>query len=148
MIMILGVVLATAVGARKNVVATYGWFQEAADYATRCVNINGAPSDPDMADAQFRQYFDDGFSNVTQTTTNGNEYNPQAGSPFPAPIRFVSMASINPGDAIPGGTASQPGYVISIVVPVLSMYIPLIGNQYVEVPMRYYAMLQTSYLSN
>jgi hypothetical protein len=147
MIMILGVVLATAVAARKNVVATYGWFQEAADYAVRCDNMNGVPSDPDLADAQFRQYFDDGFSNVTQTTTNGNEYDPQAGSPFPAPIRFVSMSPINPGDAIPGGTANQPGYVISIVVPVLSMDIPLIGTRYVEVSMQYYAMLQTSYLS-
>jgi hypothetical protein len=147
MIMVLGVVLATAVGVRKNAVATYGWFQEAADYATRCVDVSGVPSDPNLADAQFRQYFDDGFSSVTQTTTNGNEYDPQVGSPFPAPIRFVSMTPINIGDAIPGGTASQPGYVISIVVPVASMYIPLIGNQYVEAPMRYYAMLQTSQLS-
>ena len=148
LVIAIGVLSATAVSARKNAVATYMWLGEAGDYAARCVEMSGL-ADSSSANAGYaRQYFDAGFSNITETAGSGDEYVPREGSPYPAPIRLTEFEPVNPGDQVPGGAADQQGYLIAVEAPVLSVSLPLIGSQSIEVPMKYYAVLRSAGLKN
>lgn len=131
----------TAMGMRNRAVESYQWFTEASDFAMRAANMAGIVSDPENNEPQVRQYFDGSFTSITQTAARGDEYDPQPGSPFKAPITLTKFNPVNEGDPVPGGTASGPGYVIRITVPVWVGTFPYVGQQTVDVPMSYYAGL-------
>lgn len=148
MIISIALLSATAVSARKNAVATYAWLQEAADYAMRCASMDGLIGAAPEYSPLVRQYFDDGFTVITETTASGISYIPRPESPYPGPIRLTGFAYVPAGASLPGGgNAGQPGYIISIVVPVMRVSMPLIGDQYVEVPMRCFSALKTTNLN-
>ena len=144
-IVLFGMLSATAVAVRKNAVASYQWLQEAGQYAVECAEMNQQTGDPELYEGQIEQYFDAGFASMTQTTCNGNEFDPQAGSPFPGPITITGFSPVQAGDAIPGGGAAyQPGYLISVSVPVMNLSLPLIGAQTVDVPMQCFVSLNNN----
>ena len=140
--LLLSVLLALACGARKNAVASYGWFTEAADYAAHTAVLNGITAANDENAPYVEQYFDDSFSGITQTSYSGNEFTPQAGSPFKGNIQINSFTPYNAGATLPDSTrAGADGYWISIEVPVLVATVPYAGPQSVGVPMSYFAEL-------
>jgi hypothetical protein len=129
-------------GIRKNAVAAYSWFEEAGDFATYTAAIDGVSTASDDTTPQVRGYFDTLFSGITQTTANGNEYDPAAGSPFKGPIELTGFTPYNQGATLPNGSqANADGYWISATVPVFVGTVPFVGLQTVNVPMSYYAQL-------
>lgn len=147
-LIIFAVLGATAFAARKNAVATYMWLGEAMDCAVQAANMEGTFDNSPIHTDLVRQYFDAVFSDMTGTSASGDSFTPLSGSPYPGPIRLTEFTPVNVGDPVPGGSARQPGYLVSVVVPVLDIKLPLIGHQYLEVPMRYFSVLKTTSLSN
>jgi hypothetical protein len=139
---LLAILLATAAGARKNAVASYSWFTEAADYAAHTAAMNGLTTANNENAPYVEQYFNDSFASITQTSNSGNEFEPQGGSPLQGNIQITGFTPYGAGSVLPNGaSAKADGYWISITVPVLSANLPFIGNQNVNVPMGYFAEL-------
>jgi hypothetical protein len=147
-VILFGLLGATIVTVRKNAVATYMYLHEAGEFAVRSANMNGIITDTTSQDAalpQVEQYFEAGFSSLTNTTFSSGGF---AGSSYPGPIDLDPIAPESVGDSLPdGSTASQPGYLISINVPVLNeAKLPLIGKEFtgnLDVSMWYFATLHS-----
>ncbi len=139
-----GVMLATIEGVQKNAMASFQWFQAAGQYAVTCANLQGISSDPEDNESTVEQYFDDGFSAITQTTTSGSEFDPGAGSPFPEVIQLTEFDPVDQGGAIPGGTAAGPGYLVGIKVPILVGDVPFLGPESISVLMKSFFQLGSS----
>lgn len=132
-----------AFAARKNAVMTYDWFGASMDYAVQAANQDGNLSMAALNTSLAWRYFGQSFSQMTDTTFNGSSFTPRGKSMYPGPIRLVSFSYTSPGQAIPGGTAKQPGYTAVIEVPVLGGNLLFIGPQYVKVPMRYFGVVKS-----
>ncbi len=147
-VIVFGMLGATIVAVRKNAVETYMYLHEAGEFAVRSANMSGIITDKTSQDAvlpQVEQYFEAGFGSLTNTTFTSNEF---AGSSYPGPITLNYIDSESTGDSLPdGSTASQPGYLIGINVPVLNeANLPLIGKEFtgnLDVPMWYFATLHS-----
>ena len=144
-VIVLAMMLATFAGARKNAVAAYAWFTEAADFAAHTAVINGVTAANYEDAPQVETYFTDSFSGITQTCFSGGEFVPGAGSPFLVPIAFNESGGFTPynqGDTLPdGSTAGADGFLINVTVPVFVGSFPFVGQQSINVPMSYYAEL-------
>jgi hypothetical protein len=141
-IIIFSMMLATFAGAKKNATAAYSWFTEASDYTAHTAVMNGITTANDENSPYVRQYFDGAFTGITQTTANGNEYDPQTGSPFLEPVELTGFTPYQQGDILPNGnTAGVDGYWIAITVPVFVGTFPFAGQQSINVPMGYFAEL-------
>ncbi|MGB9886825.1 MAG: hypothetical protein ACPLRW_07505 [Moorellales bacterium] len=57
--------------------------------------------------------------------------------------QVLEFRAVRPGDAVPGGTAAEPGYLAVVRVPLAEVRVPLLGPQRVEVPMRLFAVVQS-----
>ncbi len=125
-----GVMLATIEGVQKNAMASYQWFTAAGQYAVNCANLQGISGDPEQNQDAVQQYFNQGFAAITQTTNNGNEFDPGAGSPFPGAIQLTQFTAVDQG-----GTAAGPGYLVGIKVPILVGNVPLVGQESISIPM-------------
>jgi hypothetical protein len=147
-VILFGLLGATIVAVRKNAVETYMYLHEAGEFAVRSANMGGIITDTTSQDAalpQVEQDFEAGFGSLTNTTFISDEF---AGSLYPGPITLNYIDSESTGDSLPdGSTASQPGYLISINVPVLNeAKLPLIGKEFtgnLDVSMWYFATLHS-----
>jgi hypothetical protein len=147
-VIVFGLLGATIVTVRKNAVETYMYLHEAGEFAVRSANMSGIITDTTSQDAalpQVEQYFEAGFSSLTNTTYTSDEF---SGSRYPGAITLNYLDSESAGDSLPdGSTASQPGYLIGIDVPVLNeAKLPLIGQEFtgnLDVPMWYFATLHS-----
>ncbi len=147
-VIVFGMLGATIVAVRKNAVETYRYLHEAGEFAVRSANMGGIITDTTSQDAalpQVEQYFEAGFSSLTSTTLISDEF---TGSPYPGPIDLDPIVPESVGDSLPdGSTAGQPGYLISLNVPVLNeAKLPLIGTEFtgnLYVPMWYFATLHS-----
>jgi|GEM_PF-1787054 hypothetical protein len=147
-VIVFGLLGATIVAVRKNAVETYMYLHEAGEFAVRSANMGGIITDTTSQDAalpQVEQYFEAGFSSLTNTTFTSDEF---AGSSYPGPITLNYIDSESAGNSLPdGSTASQPGYLIGISVPALNeAKLPLIGKEFtgnLDVPMWYFATLHS-----
>ena len=141
-ILIFAFLLTTAAAVRQHADAAYGWFVAASNYAVYTATMSGIGTADDDNTSQVRGYFDTAFSGITQTTVDGNEYDPQAGSLFPRPITLNRFAPESQGAALPNGrSATSDGYWISVTVPIVTGNIPFLGPETVDIPMSYYAAL-------
>jgi hypothetical protein len=121
---------------------------EAGDFAVQSANMGGIITDTtsqDTALPQVEQYFKAGFGSLTNTTFSSDQF---TGSPYPGPIILDSIVPVSAGESLPDGAASsQPGYLISIRVPVLNeANLPLIGKEFtgnLDVSMWYFATLHS-----
>lgn len=118
-------ILGLAFGVWKEASAKYMYFAESMDFASRAANITGELDEVMLNQNRARQY----FSNAMQLT--GGDY------------ALKSFYTVAPGQAVPRGTARAPGYVAEIIVPVFNAQVPLIGRQWVNIPMRYYAVVES-----
>ena len=147
-VIVFGLFRATILAVRKNAVDTYMYLHEAGEFAVRSANMGGIITDTTSQDAalpQVEQYFEAGFSSLTNTTFTSDEF---AGSSYPGPITLNYIDSESAGNSLPdGSTASQPGYLIGISVPALNeAKLPLIGKEFtgnLDVPMWYFATLHS-----
>ena|GEM_PF-4500194 len=102
---------------------------------------------PDVADV--KEYFIDSFAKVNNGAADGDQITVEN---LPEPITVESITAIEPGDSIPplpvipgavrvtGITAHQPGYVVTLSVPIWDN--AFFGH--VETSMQCYRMTQTS----
>ncbi|MBE3582129.1 MAG: hypothetical protein IMW96_10960 [Thermoanaerobacteraceae bacterium] len=126
-----------AFGAKKNADAVYQMLGEAVDFAGRAASID-VGGDLESAEPFARQYFIVAFSRMTGTTFSGTSFVPSGSSPIKAPAVLQEFRYVRPGEAVPGGTARQPGFMATVNVPVLWGDVPFIGPQFIDVRMRYY----------
>jgi hypothetical protein len=121
--------LGIAFGVWKQASAKYMWFAEAMNFAAQAANITGDVREVRLNRDKAERYFEAAMQEmVGQYALN-------------------SFFSVEPGDPVPGGaTAQAPGYVAVVTVPVFEANIPLIGQQRVEIPMRYYAAVKSTIL--
>ncbi|MBO8128241.1 MAG: hypothetical protein H0Z39_03455 [Peptococcaceae bacterium] len=143
-LMVFFIVIGTAFGARKVAYCTYQWFGEAMDFAAMDANQDGDLSQVALRTPTAQTAFTRVFAEMTGTEYINGSFIPQGQSPYPGPITLDSFEPVQPGDPIPYGTARQPGYVAVITVPVFGDEYPFIGEQYVTVPMRYFAVARSA----
>jgi hypothetical protein len=147
-VILFGLLGATIVAVRKNAVETFMYLHEAGEFAVRSANMSGIITDATSQDAalpRVEQYFEAGFSNLTNTTFAGDQF---AGATYPGPISLGYIDPESAGDHLPDGSmTSQPGYLIGIDVPVLNeAKLPLIGKEFtgnLDVSMWYFATLHS-----
>ncbi|MFZ5898543.1 MAG: hypothetical protein ACOYU7_05140 [Bacillota bacterium] len=134
------ILMGTAFGGRKVAYCTYQWFGAAMDFAAMDANQDGDLSQVTLRRVPAQVTFCHVFAEMTGTRYANGSFIPQGDGPYPGPITLDSFVPVQPGDRIPHGTARQPGYLATITVPVLGGDYPLIGRQYITVPMRYFAV--------
>lgn len=138
------ILIGLAFSARKNAVATYDWFGEAMDFAAMAANYDGNINMVALRESSACQYFQRSFAQMTNTVCSGTNFSPKGKSVYPSPIVLESFRAVSPGEAIPNGTARQPGYLAIIEVPVMGGDFPFIDNQEVRVKMKYFAVVKSS----
>ncbi|MGB9860481.1 MAG: hypothetical protein ACPLQP_11150 [Moorellaceae bacterium] len=126
-----------AFGAKKNADVVYQLVGEALRFATdSATREKGDDLENNVQVA--REYFALAFSRMTNTTFTGSSFVPSGSSPIKAPAALEEFRYVRPGEAVPGGRASQPGFMATLNVPIFVGEVPFIGPQYLDVRMRYY----------
>lgn len=144
------ILLGIVVGARHKAVQTYQYFSEAMEFAISAVNVNGNINVDELAQDQSvaQQYFELAFAKMIDGTVSGDTISPKSNGFYPGSVTVSPFITVKPGDAVPEGTAKQPGYMTTISVPLLSANLPWVGTRYIEVPMRYYAVAKSTQNNN
>ncbi|OPY61669.1 MAG: hypothetical protein A4E56_01904 [Pelotomaculum sp. PtaU1.Bin065] len=132
---------ALAQGARIRATETYYNFQQALDYAV-AEGATGKEYDLRLDQARVTRVFMSVFGEMINSTPSGNRLVPRSGSSYPGAIEVVSVRGIHKGESIPGGQAKQDGFFVELNVPVFKANVPLIGEKYVTVPMKYFSVIQ------
>ncbi len=127
------ILIGAAFGGRKMAVMTYQWFGESMNYSTSAAAMYGYDTASPISEPITRRIFEITFSEMTDTTYTSGSFQPNPDSPFPGPITLDRF------EALSGHGAQEPGYIAEITVPVLGTELPLVGKQYITVPMRYFA---------
>lgn len=143
-----GIILTTlligvGMGIKMKAHATYDWYSEAMEFAARAANMDGDKSMVSLREEVAKQNFINVFAKITNCSISGNSFQPVNGN-YAGPIKLKTFTSVSPGDSIPGGTANQPGYLAEIEVPIFGGGLPVVGNQYISVPMKYFAVVKSS----
>lgn len=126
-----------AFGIEKTAYQTYQYFGEAMNYAAACIARDGTPDQVHLRTEEARQAFQYALGALTDTVWNGAEFVPKPGNKaIVGPIKLKEFRAVSPGDPVPGGRAGSPGYLASIEVPLLGGTYPIIGEQYLTVPMK------------
>lgn len=127
---ILGFIFSLGIGMWKNAAANYMWFSEALEFATQAANETG-----DIVE-------------VKSNRIDAAKYFNQAMREFEVDYNLISFDAVNKGDRVHrDGTAMAPGYMATIEVPVFKGRVPLIGEQEVIIPMRYFAVAKSKKIS-
>ncbi|MBE3582229.1 MAG: hypothetical protein IMW96_11470 [Thermoanaerobacteraceae bacterium] len=126
-----------AFGAKKNADVIYQLVGEALDFAGRAASRDTG-GNLESTETLARQYFTLAFSRMTGTTFNGSSFVPSGSSPIKAVATLEDFRYVKPGDPIPGGRASVPGFMATLRVPILVGSVPFVGPQFIDVPMRCY----------
>lgn len=132
--------LALAQGAKIKAAETYYNFQQALDFAVSEI-ATGNVNDVRVEQSRVTRVFMLKFAHMLNATPHGSRLTPNDAS-YPGPIDVVSIKGIQKGESIPGGQARQAGFYAQINVPVLRCNVPLIGEKYVTVPLRYFSVVQ------
>jgi len=112
--------------------AEYMWFGEAMDFAARAANINGDLEEVTLNEDLARQYFDVEMDSLMPSGS----------------YTIDSFQTVDTGDSVPHGTANGPGYLANITVEIPAVNVPLIGQQNLSVPMRYFAIAKSNQINN
>lgn len=124
-------VIATGFACRQKAVVAYMWFGEAMEYAAQAANMDGDTSMVELREDCARAYF---FNRIEEFFDE-----------WPYPYKVTSFYAVKGGDDVPGmGIARAPGYVAEMDVTVFSGYVPWVGTQTIDVPMRYYAIVKST----
>lgn len=144
-----GLFVASIVGAgvMKNSYKRYKDIDAAIKYAVFADNLNGAVTGTVQLDPVNAQaYFASAFAAVTRSTCSGNLF---VGGNFPAPAVLKSFDVITAGDPLPdrlggvNGVAVQPGYLVTMDVPVFQGTVLGVKLPPFYVTMRRYANVGT-----
>ncbi|GAF24707.1 biopolymer transport proteins [Moorella thermoacetica Y72] len=126
-----------AFGAKKNADVVYQMVGEAIDFASRAASRDTG-GNLESAETLARQYFALAFARMTGTAFNGSSFVPSGASPIKAAAALEDFRYVKPGDPIPGGRASVPGFMATLKVPILVGNVPFVGPQFLDVEMRCY----------
>lgn len=144
LILMFGMAISVSFGGHKVAYATYQWFGEALNYGAWEANQDGDLTQVSVRTSAAKRAFAAVFAEMTGTTYSNDSFIPRGStSVYPGPITLDSFVPVEPGDPVPYGTASQPGYVATISVPVFGGTYPVVGEQYVSIPMRCFAVVQS-----
>jgi len=127
------VLMGAAFGGRKMAVMTYDWFGESMNYSSSAAAMYGYDTASPISEPVARKIFELTFAEMTDTTYSSGSFKPNSGCPYPGAITLDRF------EALSGYGAQEPGYIAEITVPVLGTKLPLIGEQYITVPMRYFS---------
>lgn len=130
---ILGGLFVFSIGLMKNATANYTWFCEAVEYAAHASNAD-IPMEENKVDIRT----------IRLNQTKAKKYFEHAMKEFEIDYYLKSFQAINTGQAVPrGARAMAPGYLAAIEVKVLDAHVPLVGQQEVWIPMRYFAVVMS-----
>ncbi|WP_449241485.1 hypothetical protein [Desulfoscipio gibsoniae] len=139
------VMISIGIGIQTKATTTFDWFCEAMDFSAHAANMDGETSMVGLRESDAKRYFKITFAQITESAVSGDAFNPSTNY-YPGPIKLQSYKSVQEGDPVPGGTARAPGYIATIEVPVWGGNIPLVGHQYITVPMKYYAVVKSQHI--
>lgn len=122
-------IIGLGVGVWKQAEAKYLWFAEAMDFAAQAANMTGNIEEVMLNEGLAKQYFKLAMDEMLDDYT------------------LKSFSAVDTDYPVPGGTAQSPGYVATITVPVFEGYVPLVGRQQVRIPMRYFAVVESSQIN-
>ncbi len=116
-------ILGIEFGVMKQAQAKYDWFGNAMTFASSAA---GQMNPEDTIDGEMAEQ----FFEAAMERMNAGDYT------------LKSFTEVEPGDYISKveGTAKLPGYYAVIEMPIAVVNVPLVGRQYVNVPMGYYAL--------
>ncbi|MCG9969881.1 hypothetical protein L9W92_17940 [Pelotomaculum terephthalicicum JT] len=98
------------------------------NYAASAANIDGNLEDVALNETKAKRYFEDTFDEMMESRI----------------YTINSFQTVDTGDSVPHDiTAKASGYVANITVEIPAVNVPLIGQQSVNVPMAYYAIVQS-----
>lgn len=113
-------------GMWKQAQTRYGWFTEAIQFAAQAANMTGDTQEVRLNSGLARQYL------VAAMDAMVGNY------------RLDEFRPVAPGEPVPGGRAEAPGYLARVTLPVFAGQVPWVGQQYVQVPMRYFAVVRSA----
>lgn len=148
-ILIIGItfMFGQAFGGRKIATETWNITGEALDFAIDATSQMGIYKEQQLNAPLARRYFDAAFAQMTNTTVQGNSFVPNLGSPYKGPIIVEEFRAIHKGDSVPGGSAGQPGYLVTLNVSVFGGKVPYIGYQTINVRMRQFSVVSMESLN-
>lgn len=133
-------VLATlAVGVFRNASYAYSSAGNALKWAVYAANFNGKICGQTYITAdEVTPYFDYAFQKITNTTANGDIF---SGGQFLSPVHLTVLDEISAGSTLPAGTVTnQPGFVVSLAVPVFTN--PILGLSPLTITVTRFAVSQ------
>lgn len=144
MLIMLIVILSNIFVARQKAVATHMWFGEAMKFAAQAANQDGDIDMVALRRTDAEKFFKNVFAQMVEGTLSSEAITPSDDNYFPGSITIINFETVSPGDSVPGGTARQPGYMADINVPVFKGNFPFVGEKLFIVPMKYYAVVNSS----
>ncbi len=108
-----------AAGVFKNAGQVYGEAGNALKWAVYAANFDGVLSGrTSLSAGEVAPYFDYAFQQITGTTRRGDDF---TGGSLPGPVQLAALNEVPAGTALPSGTiTNQPGFTVSLTVPVFS----------------------------
>ncbi|KUK11512.1 MAG: hypothetical protein XD50_0295 [Clostridia bacterium 41_269] len=125
LITICAFIMGAAYGVWKESLTKYMYFTEALDFAAKAVNVTGDIEEVELNEGLVRDFFEAAMDEMV----GAEEY------------RIRHFETVSPGDALPGGTAKEPGYYAEITVSVMEGKLPFVGYREVQIPMSYYSVV-------
>jgi hypothetical protein len=126
-----------AFGAKKNADVVYQMLGEALRFATDSATREKG-DDLENSVEVARKYFALAFSRMTNTTFTGSSFVPLGSSPIKAAATLEEFRYVRSGEAVSEGRARQPGFMVTLNVPIFMGEVPFIGPQFLDVRMRCY----------
>lgn len=141
----LGIILLGALfnGLQSKAYATFAWANDSVSFAARAANMDGNIDMVVLRTSDAREFFNKDFANKVEGVAVGNSFISTRSNYFPGPIELKCFDSVTPGEQVPGGIARQPGYIVELEVPIFRGDLPVIGSQYITVPMRAFGVVKS-----
>lgn len=145
LVLFLGVIVVGTLfnGLYSKANATFVWLNDSVTFAARAASMDGNIDMAVLRTADAREFFKKDFANKVEGVAVGNSIISSNSNYFPGPIELKYFDSVIPGEQVAGGIAKQPGYLVEIEVPIFKGNLPVIGTQYITVPMRAFGVVKS-----
>jgi len=130
-----------AVGVFKSAYQVYGAAGNALTFAVYAADLDGSVSGPSrLTPDRVTPYFVYAFQKITGSAGSGVP-GTFAGGDLPATVQITGLYPVTAGEVLPSGSVTnQPGFVVSLRVPVLTR--PILGLPPWSVTVNRFAVVQ------